>query len=157
MDRELTLSAIYHPEFMGQEWQRVDHPTIAPIQRGEGTLGWEGDERLVVYLHKPSQSFMLWRLEHDGEYRPVAKLPPNASITPASVNTLIRNLVRIDQRRGFNPLADIEADMAAQDKAQAQRRQEWTAEFADKFRAALAWSHLPGFHHTRPRFARRRS
>ena len=154
--RELTLLGVYHPEFMDNEWQRVDHPTVEPLQRGNPTLGWDGDPRLVVYLHKPSQTFMLWRLENDNEYRAVAKLPPGASITPESMNACIRNLIRIDSRRGFNPLDDVEASMAAQDKAAESHRQAFIADFADKFHAALAWSHLPGVSHTRIRNARRK-
>lgn len=154
--RELTLIEVYHPEFIDNEWQRVDHPTVRPIQQGAPELGWEGDNRLVVYLHKPSQTFMLWRLEHDGEYRAVAKLPPGASITPQSVNTCIRNLVRIDSRRGFDALADVEQEMAVQEQRIITARQEWISDFADKFHAALAWSHLPGVTHTRVRHARRK-
>lgn len=154
--RELTFARVMHPEFIDNEWVRVDHPVTDPIQDGAPDLGWEGDSRLVVYLHKPTQRFVLWRLEHDGEYRPTARLPEGASITPGSVNELIRNLVRIDQRRGFDPGLDVVTKENARIVAQDKTRREWAADFADKFHAALAWSHLPGVHHTRLRQARRK-
>lgn len=154
--RELTLSHVIHPEFIDNEWIRVDHPILNPIQDGAAELGWEGDIRLVVYLHKPTQTFVLWRLETDGEYRPTAQLPPGASISPESVNKLIRNLVRTDRQRGFNPGLDVIKRENAQIVAQHKVFQDASAEFADKFHAAMAWSHLPGVSHTRPRFARRK-
>jgi hypothetical protein len=75
-ERELTLSTVYHPEHMDGGWQRVDHPTVEPFQKGAPDLGWEGDPRLVVYLCNPTKQFVLWRLEHDDEYRRVVVRTP---------------------------------------------------------------------------------
>lgn len=150
MERELTLTSVYHPEFI-DGWQLVDHPTIRPIQNGAPDLGWEGDTRLAVYLHNETKTFVLWRLEFDGEYRPVARLQSGQEITPDAVNSLIRNLVRIDARRGFDPGAEVQD---AQDKWKADQekvRKEAVADFADRLQFGFAHSHLPGVDVTRPR------
>lgn len=144
MERELTLTAIYHPQFIDTEWQLVEHPTVDPLTKGDPTLGWEGDPRLAVYLYNPTKQFVLWRLENDEQYRPVCKLPPNASITQENINRLIRKLQMIDQRNGHNP---YEAVMAAQEyeaNAIENERQSRLADFADKFHFALSRAHLPG-------------
>ena len=151
MERELTYAAVYHPEFIGDEWQLVDHPTVRPLQNGDPTLGWEGDVRLAVYLFKPTKRFVLWRLEHDNEYRPVAQLPEDAELTFALINKLIRRLIEIDQRRGANPLDVVEGEMARRANDLARIRQDRISDFADKLHFGLAHSHLPGVDVTRPR------
>jgi hypothetical protein len=144
MDRELTLTAVHHPEFIGDDWQLVDHPTVRPISDGAPDLGWEGDARLAVYLCKPTQQFVLWRLEADNEYRPVAQLPSGQPITPDSVNRLCRRLVEIDQRRGFDPYLDVITSIEKAEKDQAQAQQERIVQVADKLLFGLSRSHLPG-------------
>ena len=143
MERELTLTAVYHPQFI-DGWQLVDHPTLLPVQNGAPDLGWEGDPRLAVYLHGETKTFVLWRLENDWIYRPVARLQPGAPITPESVNSLIRNLVRIDSRRGFDAFTEVEQSQAAHDRVVETERQEATAALAEKLQFGLARSHLPG-------------
>lgn len=144
MNRELTLTAVHHPEFIGDEWQLVDHPTVRPIADGAPDLGWEGDARLAVYLCKPTQQFVLWRLEADNEYRPVAQLPSGQAITPESVNRLCRRLVEIDQRRGFDPYLDVIGTIEKVEKAEAAAQSERISEVADKLLFGLSRSHLPG-------------
>lgn len=144
MNRELTLTAVHHPEFIGDEWQLVDHPTVQPIADGAPDLGWEGDARLAVYLCKPTQQFVLWRLEADNEYRPVAQLPSGQAITPESVNRLCRRLVEIDQRRGFDPYLDVIGTIEKVEKAEAAAQSERISEVADKLLFGLSRSHLPG-------------
>ncbi len=144
MDRELTILAVHHPEHIGNDWQLVTHPTVAPLQDGAPDLGWEGDNRLAVYLCKPTQQFVLWRLEQDNEYRPVAQLPAGASITPDSVNKLCRRLVEIDQRRGFDPYLDVIQAIEKDEKEQADVQRERIGEVADKLLFGLSRSHLPG-------------
>ncbi len=141
--RELTLTRVDHPlNIDGDQWLRVDHPTLDPLTQGSPTLGWEGDPRLVVYLHGESKTFVLWRLEHDGEYRAVAALP--GEITPANINSLCARLVEIDTRTGFDAGQEV---MDAQDALEASKRKaqdEAVADFADKLYFGLARSHLPG-------------
>ena len=145
MERELTLLNVVHPDTQDNgAWLRVDHPVLAPLFDGAPDLGWEGDSRLVVYLHLEAQTFCLWRLEANGEYMPVAHMPAGASLTNESVNKLITRLVEIDQRRGFDPYADV---IATQDRVDAEaeaRRKEWLSEFCDKFLFGAARQHLPG-------------
>ena len=144
MERELTIAAVHHPEHIGNDWQLVDHPTVRPIAGGAPELGWEGDNRLAVYLCKPTQQFVLWRFEHDGEYRPVAQLPAGASITPDSVNKLIRRLIEVDSRRGFDPYTDVIAAIERDEKAQVEAQRERISDAADKLLFGLSRSHLPG-------------
>ncbi len=141
--REATLLGLVHPEFIdGGQWQRVDHPVLEPIQSGIPELGWEGDNRLVVYLNLEHQTFVLWRLEFDGEYRAVAQV--HGSISPESVNALCGRLVEIDQRRGFDPYQDVMDAMDAQEAGRDQRINELAVAFSDKLMFGLARSHLPG-------------
>lgn len=149
--RELTLATVYHPEFMEGGWQRVDHPTCAPFQDGAPDLGWEGDPRLVVYLCNPTKQFVLWRLEHDDEYRPVMTLPPGASMTPENVNSAIRRLIEADTRRGADAYAKVMASLDAYDREQERLRQDQVAAVADHIHWGLAHAHLPGIDITRPR------
>ena len=150
--RELTLSTVYHPEFIDNgTWQRVDHPTVQRITDGDPTLGWEGDQRLVVYLHLEAQAFVLWRLESNGEYLPVGHFGLGSDITPAGVNETIRRLIEVDSRRGFDPYADVVAKQEQVAKADAAVYWDGLEAFADKFLFGLAQSHLPGVDITRVR------
>jgi hypothetical protein len=143
--RELTIAGtVHHPEFIGDDWQRVDHPTCRPLQDGAAELGWEGDNRLVVYLHKPAQTFVLWRLEANGEYLPVGSFGLGQEITPASINQTIRRLVEVDSRNGFDPYLDVIGKIEAQERSDARDRWDALSEFADKFLFGLSQSHLPG-------------
>ncbi len=141
--REATLLGVTHPEFIDEgAWQRVDHPVLSPLVEGNADYGWAGDERLVVYLHLESKTFVLWRLEHDAEYRTVAQL--SGTITPENVNRLCKRLVEVDTRRGFDAYQDVVGAQEAQDRAQAVEREAWVSQFADKLLFGLARSHLPG-------------
>lgn len=142
MEREVTLLGVHHPEFIDGEWERVDHPVVGPFADGAPDLGWEGDTRLVVYLHNPSKTFVLWRYEHDGQYRPVQPLPYN--LTPASVNETITNLIRTDQRRGFDAYQEVVDSQAAYDRAAANETKDRISDFADKLLYGLSRSHMPG-------------
>lgn len=145
MERELTLTTIEHPLTQdGGAWLRVDHPVLAPLTDGAPDLGWEGDSRLVVYLHLEAQTFALWRLEMNGDYMPVAHMPPGKPLNPESVNKLVKRLVEIDTRRGFDPYADVIATQEAADAVAEANRQAWLKEFCDKMLFGLARQHMPG-------------
>lgn len=151
LPREETLISVFHPQFIDDDWVRVDHPAVAPLSDGAPALGWEGDQRLVVYLHKPTQRPVLWRLEADGEYRPVAQLPEGGTVSTQSINALIARLVERDTRRGFDAYQHVMDAQAAQDRAQESTRAAWLGDFSDKFHYALSRSHLPGVDITRVR------
>ena len=122
-----------------------------PLTEGEPSLGWEGDSRLVIYLHLKNQNFVLFRLEADNDYKPIAKLPTGRPLDQAQINSLIVNLIKHDHRRGFDPYEEI---MAAQEKIradEAQVRADQMAQLGDKIHWGLARSYLPGIDITRPR------
>lgn len=149
--RELTLATVYHPEHIGNEWLLVDHPTVRPLQDGAPDLGWEGDPRLAVYLHKPSKTFVLWRLESNGEYLPVSRYAVGEEITPASVNQTIRDLIRTDSRRGFDPGADVFNRMDMVERERERVHHDRVVAAADKILFALSKAHLPGVDVSYPR------
>lgn len=151
MERELTLSRVYHPEFIDNDWVLVDHPTVRPLQQGEPTLGWDGDPRLAVYLHKPSKAFVLWRLENNGEYSPISHYGIGGQITPATINQTIRDLIRTDSRRGFDPGEDVLSKLAVVDRARETAHREFVESYADKLRYIFSRSHLPGIDVSYPR------
>jgi hypothetical protein len=141
--RELTLATVDHPLRIGADWLRVDHPTVRPLQDGAPTLGWEGDPRLVMYLHGPSETFVVWRLEADGEYRPVGH--HSGVLTPDHINQVIRALISVDQHRGpVDPYETVIAAQDAQDRERERIRRDWSADFADKLHFGLSRTHLPG-------------
>ena len=146
------IVAVDHPEHL-YGMLRVDHPTLDPLTQGAADLGWEGDPRLVVYLHKPAQTFVLWRLEASGEYLPVGQFGIGEDITPASVNATIRRLIEVDSRRGFDPYTDVITTNAAQERSAERSYQDALEQFADKFMFGLSRSHLPGVDITRVRNA----
>ena len=142
--REQTLTTVIHPEYIGNDWQLVNHPTVRPLTDGTPELGWEGDPRLAVYLHKPAQAFVLWRLEANGEYMPVGHFGLGEDLTPAGINQTIRRLIEVDSRRGFDPGADVIGRVQADERAEEADRQAALEQFADKFLFGLSRSHLPG-------------
>lgn len=144
-----------HPEVIDGEWLRVDHPVLDPLRFGEPTLGWEGDPRLVVYLYGPTRQFTLWRLEDDGQYRPVGHLPAGASLTPESVNQAIRWLISIDTRRGFDPYEYAVESSEAREREVARTYRDRLAHMADRLLFALSRAHIPGVHVVRKVFIHR--
>jgi hypothetical protein len=144
VERELTLASVHHPEYIDNTWQRVDHPTVRPLTEGAPDLGWEGDSRLVVYLHKRAQTFVLWRLESDGEYRPLGHFGIGGEISPASINETIRSLIRSDSRRGFDPYESVVVAQEAVTRDQERVYRDRLEAFADRLLYGLSRSHLPG-------------
>ena len=149
--REITLATVYHPEHIGNEWVLVDHPTVRPLQDGSPALGWEGDPRLAVYLHKPSKTFVLWRLEMNGEYMPISHYGIENELTPASINLTIQGLIRTDSRRGFDPGAAVLEQVAKDEAANEVAWRERVSQTADKLLYGLSKSHLPGVDVSYPR------
>lgn len=149
--REETLLTVDHPEFIDGQWQRVDHPTCAPLQDGLPTVGWEGDPRLVVYLCLPTKQFVLWRLEATNEYLPVCALPSGGEITVQNIARLCARLVEIDTRRGHDAHQSVMDAIDTYERHQETDRQAWLGDVADRLLFGLANSHLPGISITRPR------
>lgn len=72
------------------------------LQKGYPPLGWEGDDRLEVYLG-PENRLYVWRLEDDGEYRLVSRSAPGIALDIR----LIQHLVDHDTHRGYDPASAI--------------------------------------------------
>lgn len=113
--REHALGRVAHPEYLRLPGRPaaitlIDDPLIAPLHDGYGPLGWEGDPRLAVYVDGNARSWILVRLEADGQYRPVAETGLGAAhVAPVDiVGQLIQFLVTHDSRRGYDPLADAD-------------------------------------------------
>lgn len=105
--REQTLTAIEHSDLIhGRNVVRLGtdlHELADRIKNGDAVSGWEGDPRLTLakYGSGRDEQFELWRLEHDGEYRMVAVLRPDAAghLDPSNI---CRRLVERDARRGYD-------------------------------------------------------
>lgn len=150
--RELTLVGVAHPEFLEEgQYLLVDHPITAPLTEGDPTLGWEGDSRLAIYLHLENKNFVLFRLEHDNEYRAVARLPEGRVLDQQQMNLLIKRLVEHDVRRGFDPYQEIVKTQEAIEKDLRRNQHDQNIELGDKLHWAFAHSYVPGFDICRPR------
>jgi len=137
---ELTLHVVIHPDPLPKYPHKilVVHPTVDVLTKGAPALGWEGDNRLAVYLDTMVQRFQLWRLEHDNQYRLTAQLPPNAQITPETMNSLIERLVQHDAHRGFDANREVAAAAAKADAANDKMLSEVVTEhIAPKLRWAM--------------------
>jgi len=139
---EPTLATVLHPETLRVDsidgvthLLRVDHPVVAPLQRGLPTKGWEGDPRLCMYLDGRANAWVLMRLEADFQYRVVTVSPVGRQLNEEEINRLIDRLIAHDIRRGFKPKEAVDAHNAAVDKAKADAAGERHEAVADR----LAW------------------
>ncbi len=107
LPREETIRAIEHAAAMPNGAVTLGaghldlHDLADRIQHGDALQGWEGDVRLTLAFYRDPKGrgscYELWRLEHDGEYRMVARLPQR--LDPSGI---IRQLVERDFRRGYD-------------------------------------------------------
>lgn len=130
-----------HPMYLGfgsgpMECVRVDDPVLRPIWFGAPDLGWGADGRYAVYSRPAKNTFILVRLEADGEYRITRELNSSRPLSPGDVNLLIRWLVSNDTRRGFDVLKFIDEKNAALDREKERKADEERAQISDK----LAWA-----------------
>lgn len=110
--REQYVGRLEHPEtlpdgrhlIVSAEVQEV----VARLRDGEPTVGWEGDPRLALYRAEGADHWELWRMEADGQYRPIIRSKPGVSLMG-----LIRWLVAHDTRRGHDPAAEVNAHNVA--------------------------------------------
>lgn len=130
-----------HPEFLELNGHpalvRVDHPVLRPVFHGAPDLGWEGDHRLAIYSWPAKNSFVLVRLERDGEYSIVTAQRSVQMLTPGDVNRMIRWLVSHDATKGFDAVKAV-ADAEAKANADAERHvAEWSE---NEVTPRLAWA-----------------
>lgn len=105
--REETIRAIEHAAAMPNGAVTLGaghldlHDLADRIKNGDPLAGWEGDPRLTLAFYRDPKGrgscYELWRLEHDGEYRMVARLA--GDLNPSGI---IRKLVEHDARRGYD-------------------------------------------------------
>lgn len=100
--REITYGQgeLVHPQVVDGRvlWTSLElQEFIHKLHYGDPVIGWEGDPRLALYLE--GESWVLERLEADGEYRTVCRSRPGL---PLDERLFIR-LMQHDLRRGFDP------------------------------------------------------
>lgn len=141
LPREAYLGRIEHP--LGLHGAvRVDHPVVDAIQQGIGW--WEGDPRLALYADAKRGMWLLYRLEHDGVYRLEGHqrqpLPGQRGMTLGEdlLNTILTHYAEHDLRRGFDPIAQLDAHNDAREaQLDAELSDFAVNDFADRFRFAL--------------------
>lgn len=99
--RETSYGKLAHPETLPDGRGLWVDPEVQDLIRilhhGDPVLGWEGDPRLALY-RTADRRWELWRLEADGEYRPVMRSKPDTKLD----HRLILKLVEMDRNRGFD-------------------------------------------------------
>jgi hypothetical protein len=105
--RENNIGRIAHPDTLpsGQRvWMDPEvRDILTKLQKGDPTLGWEGDPRLALYRSFATDVWEVWRMEADGEYRMFMRSKPGAKLN----ESLIQHIVAHDARRGFDPHAEV--------------------------------------------------
>lgn len=139
--RENTLGRVHHPDPLlvagRAPLTRIDDPVAARCQKGDPTFGWEGDERLQLYLDQRAREWVLVRLEHDGVYRVTLTAPAGFHSAFDVVAEMVLALVRTDVRRGFDPHAEVVASHERVDRAREAAHRELVEETADRMASAL--------------------
>lgn len=135
--RETPFNASEHPDFMPTHAAvltdtRVMDDLLEKLQNGDETQGWEGDPRLVLAFNKPESRWELWRLEHDEQYRLLARSSPGLPLP----HSIIAELVAHDTRRGFNVRQYVDDHNTLIDK---QKEQALSETMGPKFER-LAWA-----------------
>lgn len=141
--REHDLGRVAHPEHLRLGARRlvlIDDPFVARLADGDPTMGWEGDARLALYVDSAAGEWLLVRLETDGTYRISAVTDMGATGLSGVdlVGHLVSFLVTHDGHRGYDPLAEIDANNAAVEAAADAQLEDWVSgEGADLLAHAL--------------------
>jgi hypothetical protein len=139
--REATLGRVDHPDPLrldtGRELELIVDPLADKLAKGDSILGWEGDERLALYVDRRGRTWELFRLEHDGLYRGVMRFPAEQWRGPDVVAEMIVQLIASDTRRGFDPFAAIERHQTELERAKAAEREAFYDEAADRLAHGL--------------------
>lgn len=126
--RETSYGKLAHPQTLPDGRGLWVDPEVQDLVRilheGDPVLGWEGDPRLALY-RTADRRWELWRLEVDGEYRPVMRSKPDTKLD----HRLILKLMEIDRNRGF----DAHEAITKRNEAEQMRR---LAEGAERIAAA---------------------
>jgi hypothetical protein len=140
--RELTLGRIRHPDPLRlNEWDRdarelIEDPVADRLTKGDPTLGWEGDDRLALYINRTRGTWELVRLERDGQYRITMALPGFVRGHDA-VGQMVMQLVGTDVRRGFDPHKAVVERAVAVEREKQRRADDFHDETAERLRHAF--------------------
>lgn len=132
MMREATLTAVRFPDQLRVEAGRgparvvhlVDDPIVDRLRDGDPVFGWDGDNRLALYLDVPAGMWELWRYEATGVLEVVTRFPTDRYSATAIIPAAILWLREHDTRRSFDPFVAV---TARNDRARAQRAAESAA------------------------------
>lgn len=132
--REETAGRIVHPEYVNGRltWHAGMnlHDLANRIQNGDPVQGWEGDPRLTLAKWRVPETgeerWELWRLDVDGEYHLVAKLPGH--LDPSSI---IQELIAVDARRGYDLKESIDRHNAKIDADRQEKQDDRMGAAAD--------------------------
>lgn len=137
--RENTLGRVAHPDTIrlpDGERHLIEDPHADRLFKGDPVLGWEGDDRLALYVNYRAGRWELIRLEGDGNYRFVVAVPGFVRGHEA-IGWLIVWLVEHDVRRGFDPRAATDAVNDGIEKAARKAETERNHEFAERLEHGL--------------------
>lgn len=135
--REHTLGKVKHPEFLRlAPWdtdvrELVEDPVADKIAKGDPIFGWEGDDRLALYINRTLGEWQLVRLESDGQYR-ITTTVPGIRRGFDVVAGLVLWLVESDVRRGFNPHLAIVEHQVKKERAKEAATDEFEQEAAER-------------------------
>jgi hypothetical protein len=137
--REETPVGLWHPEFRNGWRIWTDGSTEAVMHKvrfGDPVKGWEGDPRLALYATEHPSGRIVWelcRLEHDGQYRLVARSQPGVPFD----ERIIDHLIAHDRRRGYDVHTAVERANARIEASHAAANAELDAELDDRMTHAL--------------------
>lgn len=133
---ETTLARFDHPVLMNGA-VLIDDPVADRLRQGDPAVGWEGDMRLGLYLHRGRRQWELWRFEHDATYHQIKAIGADGCRGIDAVGQLIVWLITHDSRRGFS-VVDVAYDNHAQtEAAKDYAADQVNAEGADRLAHAL--------------------
>lgn len=137
--REATLGRVSFPDPLvrdGVGRVLIVDPVADKLAKGDPTMGWEGDERLALYINPLWALWEIWRLEHDNVMRLVMRLDASRR-GPEVVALAIAKLVQTDTRRGFDVTEAIDKANRDHEAAKDKKAAEVNEEFADRLGHAL--------------------
>lgn len=135
--REHTLGKVRHPDFLRLgPWdtdvrELVEDPVADKLAKGDPLFGWEGDDRLALYINRTRGEWTLARLEHDGQYR-IATTVPGIRRGNDVVAGLVLWLVESDTRRGFDPHLAIVEHHTKRERAKESALDDFESEAAER-------------------------
>lgn len=141
--REHTLGKVKHPEFLRlSPWdtdvrELVEDPVADKLAKGDPIFGWEGDDRLALYINRTLGEWQLVRLESDGQYR-ITTTVPGIRRGHDVVAGLVLWLVESDVRRGFDPHLAVVTHAVKRERAKESAFDDFEAEAAERLAHGLA-------------------